>query len=451
MSDPITTPTVASTPAANPEPHAAAEQAALAVTRAKAAQQEGEAREEQAREECQATLKALVRAYSRGERDYRQGLIEAGRLAHDYITRRLTLGDKRAAAVQAIEGQLAAYASDTVDVNRLVRVYQAYRLLCDEPGLAKPAANVPYGHYRDAWCLLVERIQKDTPEEGYALLPGSEQQCLAAFAECVSGGLSKAACLERAKALVQDHARRAEEQARRESEAKEVAQREAVQRAKAERQAMERAEAEAKAKAVAAAAAEQEAKDAADDAAKAEALAKAEQAKAEAEFARKAADAKRFAEEQAAREAARAAQEARDAARKQAEAEARRASQERKAERRERRQEQPQPPAPECRGENLLKSVSKATVKDAASMLVDAVQGHDDPEALLYDLVRALLAGHAKLPAEAVARTLFLALDHAKAKLPEQAGKAVQAARLVLTRKDKGEPSANGKPVPAAA
>ncbi len=223
MSERIITAAVESTPNANQEPHAALEQAASAAEQVQAAHQEAEAREEQAREECQATLKALVRAYSKGERDYRQGLVEAGRLAHAYIAQRLALGDKRAAAVQAIEGQLAAYASDAVDVNRLVRVYQSWLLLCEEPGLAKLAANLAYGVYRDAWCLLVERSRKDTPQECYLLLPGLEQECLAAFAEAVKGGLSKAACLERAKALVQEHVRRNEEQARQEAQAKEAA------------------------------------------------------------------------------------------------------------------------------------------------------------------------------------------------------------------------------------
>ena len=99
-----------------------------------------------------ATLKACVTAYRKGEREYRKGLLDAGRLADVYVHQRLALGDDRAAAVQVLEGQLAVYSSTAVDVNRLVRTYHAARLLADEPGVK---ADVPYGHYRDAWSKLV--------------------------------------------------------------------------------------------------------------------------------------------------------------------------------------------------------------------------------------------------------------------------------------------------------
>jgi hypothetical protein len=90
--------------------------------------------EEKARTEAASTLKAVVRAYRQGEKAYRAGLLEAGRLADLYLAQRVALGDKRAAAVQAVEGQLAAYASSVVDVNRLVGCYHSYRLLCDDLG-----------------------------------------------------------------------------------------------------------------------------------------------------------------------------------------------------------------------------------------------------------------------------------------------------------------------------
>jgi hypothetical protein len=55
------------------------------------------------------TLKQCVKAYSRGERAYRAGLLEAGRLADIYVHQRLTLGDKRGVAVQTLEGQLGIF------------------------------------------------------------------------------------------------------------------------------------------------------------------------------------------------------------------------------------------------------------------------------------------------------------------------------------------------------
>src|SRR5262249_46771268 len=178
-----------------------------------AAEQAAAEAEEKARTEAAGTLKALVRAYKAGERSYRAGLLEAGRLADQYLHQRMALGDKRAAAVQAVEGQLAAHASSAVDVNRLVGTFHAYRLLCEEPRLSK--VEVPYGHYRDCWCLLVERHHKDSPQEEWALLPGLEPEARDLFARAAADGLSKAAVQEAVAGLVRQHAaRQAEEAAR---------------------------------------------------------------------------------------------------------------------------------------------------------------------------------------------------------------------------------------------
>jgi hypothetical protein len=186
--------------AAGPEeqPRTQPAEADLAAKLAAEAEAEAQAAEALADQSAD-VLKRLVKAYQRGERDYRAGLLTAGRLAQEFITLRLKAGAKRAAAVQGVEAQLAPFATDRVDVSRLVRVYMAYRLLCLEPGLDKAAVNVPYGAYRDAWCLLVERMHKDTPQECYTLLPGLEAECLAAFADVVANGLGTAEASDRAK------------------------------------------------------------------------------------------------------------------------------------------------------------------------------------------------------------------------------------------------------------
>ena len=188
-----------------PAPEQAATPAQQAADEVKAAAEkaveQAEVDEQAARKEAHGTLAALVRAYAKGERAYRDGLLESGRLCQVYIAKRLLLGDKRAAAVQAIEGQLAAYASDTVDVNRLVRCYAAYSLLAEGQGLDKDAKAVPMGCYRDAWALLVERADANTASEHYVLLPGLEGECKQAFKDAVANGLSKAACIDQCKVL----------------------------------------------------------------------------------------------------------------------------------------------------------------------------------------------------------------------------------------------------------
>lgn len=191
-----------------PEAPSAAEQAAQSASDAAA---QAQADSDAAREQASATLKALVKAFRSGERAYRTGLLEAGRLAAEYIAQRLALCDKRAAAVQAIGGALAAYASDSVDVNRLVRAWTAYRLLAVETGLTeKPAPNkaapvdsVPYGHFRDAWSRLVERMHPDTVAEAWEFVPTVKaDDARAAFRKAVESGLSREAVNDVVNALL---------------------------------------------------------------------------------------------------------------------------------------------------------------------------------------------------------------------------------------------------------
>src|SRR5262249_32000671 len=101
-----------------PEPNTPEQepQATVQEQAAAAAEQAAE-QEQQAREEAESTRKAAVRAYRQGEKSYRAGLLESGRLCDVYCHQRMQLGDKRAAAVQALEGELAKWSSSTVDVN----------------------------------------------------------------------------------------------------------------------------------------------------------------------------------------------------------------------------------------------------------------------------------------------------------------------------------------------
>jgi hypothetical protein len=159
-------------------------------------------------------VRAAVTAYRRGESEYRAGLFEAGRLCGEYIIARLCVGEKRAAAVELLARELARCAGGKVNVSRLVLVYQSYRLLSVEQGLAGtpdnpcPADGVPYGVYRDLWCRLVERTGKDTAQEGYVLLPGLEAECRAAFAKAVADVLPRRDVAEQVTGLLRQKAGR---------------------------------------------------------------------------------------------------------------------------------------------------------------------------------------------------------------------------------------------------
>jgi hypothetical protein len=454
-------------PESGPEP--AADGAAAAARQAQQAAEAAEQEDERQREAADVTLRLCVKAYRQGERAYARGLLDAGKLASAYIAQRLTLGDKRAAAVQTLEGQLAKYASSPVDVNRLVGCWEAHRLLAVEQGLTTapakgkpaPADAVPYGHYRDAWMRLVERHGKDTPQEGWVLLPSLEADCRALYAEALKGGLSKAAVEERVRTLLNHHGaaqKRAADEAKAKADAEAAARAAEAAKAKAEREAAEAKvrEAEAAAKA-------------GQDAATAGALNASLQATAEALRERQRQEqAAQAAADQAARDKAavdkwaRGAEEWDRKAREKAQREADKAG--RKA------TKAPAPagdpaPKPECHaGENILatlaKSAGKATAKDYAGLVADCVVRHPDPLAVTHDLVSALAVRAdkaAEYGADDVLEAMLAGLD-GHACLSGKAKRAVKAALLVLASKSPAPADvataltpANGTPAPAVA
>jgi hypothetical protein len=413
-------------PAERPAPEQAVPQQADA-----AAEQAAE-REAELREQANATLQACSRAVRKGELAYKTGLLEGGRLADVYVHQRMALGDKRSAATDLLTLELSRYASSTVDVNRLIGTYHAYRLLAEEQGLTGegrkqgPADAVAYGVYRDYWARLVERQQKDTPQECWALLPGLEQACRAAFAKAVQDGLSREAVAELAAGLLKQHAAHqaeATKQAAEQAEAKAKAEQEAAQKAAAELAAAEQAkrELEAQAKqagdeATAAAVLQAQAELEAKQRAMVEQQAKAEQAERERQRAEKAA------KEQAAREA-----KAAEAARKKASKPSTPAT-----------VAPSTPPAPP-QGEqakqgtvhgNLLTLAKAGTAKDVAGMVLELVQGCDTPDDMLELVLKGLKAGKA---------------------LSAKGKRACDAALLTLTRQDKPAPAAPAAPSPVEA
>jgi hypothetical protein len=384
--------------------------------------------EEQARDAAEKTRQAAVKAYRQGERAYSAGLLEAGRLAGLYVGQRLALGDKREACVQALEGELAKYSSTAVDVNRLVRTWEAYRLLALEQELAGegrkkgPADAVPYGQYRDHWARLVERAPGNRAES-YVLLPGLEKACRSMFRRAVRDELSTTAAGECVARLVRAHvARQARVEKARlaKATAEATARQEQAARAAAELRAAEAAKREAEAKA-------KQANDAA-------ATQAAEQAGAELRAKQEAAVKAQAAAEQAAREKARAEKAAAEEA-KRLERAAEKAARKQQA---QQAKDQPATVAPP-QGEqakqgtvhgNLLTLAKAGTAKDVAGMVLELVQGCDTPDDVLELVLKGLKAGKA---------------------LSAKGKRACDAALLVLNRQDKPAPAAPPSPVEAAA
>jgi colicin import membrane protein len=350
-----------------------------------AAAADAAAREEQERDQAAATLKAMVKAYRQGERAYRAGLLEAGRLADVYLHQRVALGDQRRVAVQRVEGILADHSSTSVDANRLIATYHAYRLLAVEQGLEKTADAVSYGHYRDHYARLVQRQDKDTAQESWTLLPGVEQQALALYREACQAGLSREAVGEKVAALVREQAALAAKQAEGEAAAQRVEEQKAKQAQQEAAQAREAAERHA------AELAEQE-RATEDGEERARIAAQAEQARqdllarqrAEAEATALAAEEARkaHAAEQARLEAEKREKAQRDKAQRQADREQRR---------REQGKDQGQGQPRECQqGQNLLAVGKKGTAKDVARMALELVSGSDQPDDVLEELLRLL-------------------------------------------------------------
>lgn len=400
-----------------------------------AAAEQAAADEERQRAEASACLKALVSAFRKGERAYRAVLLEAGRLADEYIRRRLALGDKRAAAVQTVEGKLAEYSSGTVDVNELVACWQAHRLLADEPGVKADA--VPYGHLRDGWRNLVQRQQKDTPAECWVLLPGFEQESCYLFVRAVKDGLSKQAVQEsvrdvQRRYIMAESAAAKAAAAKAEADAKAKATEEALAR-----EARQKAEAEARKAEVAAqqAAHAKSAEEAKGLVAAAEA---AKQALADKQRQESAAAA---AAEQAAREKARAESAAKEAAKRETKAATVKGSKPKPAT--EGKPATATAPEPVVVTGNLLDAGKTGTPKDVASMLAGIIQRHDEPDTVLEALL-AELRGSAEL-----GKSSLRAVEAALAALapPSRGPNPVE----VVNAMSKSQPSRNGTPAAAAA
>jgi hypothetical protein len=366
-------------PVSAPGTEEVAEQAAQVAAQEEAARQEAE-------RQCEGIRKAAVKAFRQAEGAYRKGLLETGRLCHEYLLRRMAppIRASRDAAVQALEGMLAVYSTREVDVNELVRCWAAHSLLCEAQQLK---ADVPYGHYQQAWSQLAERQEKNTPQEHWALLPGLEEECLAAYRECVEHSTDREGVKKRVAAIVADYARRV-------AAAKDRQSREADERATELRRQAEGALAALEAKQEQVAEVVQQAGRAQTEEQKraaSEQVAKAreelyEEQKRQQELERK--------RQEAEKEKARREREAREAAKAKERAERKAAGQAGgRGGRREGAAEGP------CRAENLLAQSRHATVRDAGAFAAGVVNGHPQPDDVLEALL-TLLGQSAQLSAK---------------------------------------------------
>jgi hypothetical protein len=427
-----------------PSPEVAAAAPVIDAEAVKRAAEAAAAEEQAQLKAAEAFRQAGLKAYAKGEAGYAAGLLESGHQFGLYYIACLTLGRDRKAITTAIRDGLTPISTDISDPSRLVLVWNAYALL--GMSKAKCPATV-YGTYRDQWCRLVERVNKDTPQESYVLLPGLEAECQATFDKAVTNTLSRDALKGLVSELVVSYAKlEAErekakaEQVKAKAAAEKLALEEQAAKVRAAREAHEKATADAKAnasEATAAAVAESAARLQAEQKAVLEAQARAEQAERE----------KQAAEKRAKLEAERLERESRKAEQKAEKAKA---------------AEQPATSAPaqqppggaQTRGEavtgNLLRSSKAGAAKDvgdmAAEFLLECEQPDDALEAMLTALVKSGdLSGKAKRACEAA----LLILSRKDA--PKPAVSPVEVARMKQPANPAPAEQVNGQVEPAAA
>jgi hypothetical protein len=121
------------------------------------------------------------------------------------LSLRLKAGDKRDAALQAIEGRLAEQSSSVVKADRLIACWHSFRLLhgatVDDKGKLSDAPPFCYGHFDKAWSQRVQRVNKGKADEHWNLLPGLEAECMQAYKSALDNGTNREGCMDAASGL----------------------------------------------------------------------------------------------------------------------------------------------------------------------------------------------------------------------------------------------------------
>lgn len=349
-------------------------EAAVVQAADEAAEQEAEQKAE-LQEQATKLLGDAGKAFRKGEQEYGKWVLLAGEKAWEYtlVRMRLTgMGRKtQEAAYSALEGVFNQYASSKVRVDSIVRASMACRLFT--PHLASKA--LPYGHWRDAWCQLVE-LQGDA----WVIPVLVEEEAVAEFKRATEAGMSREESLDVVKGVQRKLARMQAEHAQNAAAEQRRAEQEAKQEAleaTAERQAVE--DEARKLEEAAKSATEAERKRLTEEAEqKRQELLQAQRAEIEAR-------AKAEAEE---REASRKAAEAKRAQERQQRAEEKAADREARRQERESQREAKATAIEPVQGPGLRAMAKSGTAKDVAGMMVELLTGTDEPDSVLEEFLR---------------------------------------------------------------
>ncbi len=191
-----------------------------------------EAEQAAARQESGKLLQTVIREYVRGERGLAKHRLEAGKLAAEYLWHWVSVRKyDRAAGVKTIAGRLMEACGDDVDVNALVAVSQAVRLLGEGLELGKvsytaletlrPLVHRPDG--TEAWMIvagveteakaLVTELAKSVPAMPVRTLAGRVKELDAKSKAVIAAELAAKAADPKAGKAAKDAAVRAQQQA----------------------------------------------------------------------------------------------------------------------------------------------------------------------------------------------------------------------------------------------
>ena len=363
---------------------------ATSINPADAEQAKGKAALELAakRQSANALRVKCVEAFQLAETGYVSQMLLAAQYASEYTSARLLLGDSRTTVVSALEGELNRYSSSLVKADRMICVHWAHKLLTEGMGaealnMAHMVQAIPYGHWDQAFCAMVQRTNKGGADETYILLPGVEAQAVEFFVHAVANSLSRKACVEKVQELKRTSATFAAELASKEAAAKKAEREEAAKKERKARAAQAKAAQEAQEANEKAALIEKAAKDAKDEVERKRLEEEGAKYRADLEEKRKKEDAAQFALQQAARDHATAASADRNAVKNQTYAEARKATQDNKAAKQAQGTTKKAAPAPA--GENLIPT--QGTVKDVGEWIANIILRHPNPNDVFADVI----------------------------------------------------------------
>lgn len=157
-----------------------------------------------AESEAEKVLEECAEEWNIGLHSHATHAINSGRLAQMYMemTTKHPLKWSRESSIKKVSARLSGKTS--VDANRLIDIYNAWRLLTDE---GKVQSQESFECWRDIWSHMTERkFNHDSRVDEFRLWPGFESRCRELFADSVAQNRDKKASDRLMRILKEEYA-----------------------------------------------------------------------------------------------------------------------------------------------------------------------------------------------------------------------------------------------------